>query len=201
MTNQPLTAGEQSKVMIFILLLLPLVFFLVGIIPAIFLIFGVVMMKKSGDFGHIETAVRNFKGYVILALILGILVSAYFIFLHFTAEDRIYEYSGEYKYTEDIFTSLILSVVPFIYLMLINNLFINPLRLHIEWIVANGIFASKPKENKKQSEKYDVDIINSEKLKSYSVADELLKWAKLKEDGHISEQEFNDARKKLLKRD
>ncbi|WP_409526790.1 hypothetical protein [Pseudomonas paracarnis] len=27
-----------------------------------------------------------------------------------------------------------------------------------------------------------------------------MKWAKLKEDGHITEQEFNDARKKLLQR-
>lgn len=47
----------------------------------------------------------------------------------------------------------------------------------------------------------EVEIIKNDKLKSYSVADELLKWAKLKEDGHISEQEFDDAKKKLLKRD
>ncbi len=45
-----------------------------------------------------------------------------------------------------------------------------------------------------------IDIIKSEKLKQYSVADELLKWAKLKEDGHITEEEFNEARKKILKR-
>jgi hypothetical protein len=45
-----------------------------------------------------------------------------------------------------------------------------------------------------------VDIIKGEKQKQYSVADELLKWAKLKEDGHITDDEFNDARKKLLER-
>ena len=33
------------------------------------------------------------------------------------------------------------------------------------------------------------------------VGDELMKWAKLKEEGHISEDEFNEARAKLLKRD
>ena len=33
-----------------------------------------------------------------------------------------------------------------------------------------------------------------------SAADELLKWAKLKEDGHISEEEFQEARDKLLKK-
>lgn len=51
------------------------------------------------------------------------------------------------------------------------------------------------------TENSNVDIIKIDKLKSYSVADELLKWVKLKEDGHITEQEFDDARKKLLKRD
>ena len=38
----------------------------------------------------------------------------------------------------------------------------------------------------------EVDIIKGEKLKHYSVADELMKWAKLKEEGHISEDEFNE---------
>ncbi len=33
-----------------------------------------------------------------------------------------------------------------------------------------------------------------------AVVDELLKWAKLKEDGHISEEEFQEARDKLLKK-
>ncbi|WP_341303203.1 hypothetical protein [Pseudomonas sp. TMP25] len=41
-------------------------------------------------------------------------------------------------------------------------------------------------------------IIKSEKMKSYSVADELLKWAKLKEDGLISEKEFQIARDKIM---
>ncbi len=46
----------------------------------------------------------------------------------------------------------------------------------------------------------EMDIMKSEKLKHYSVADELTKWAKLKEDGHITEEEFNAARTKLLKK-
>ncbi|NLV96712.1 MAG: SHOCT domain-containing protein, partial [Desulfovibrionales bacterium] len=40
--------------------------------------------------------------------------------------------------------------------------------------------------------------IGGDKLKYYSAADELTKWIKLKEEGHISEEEFNQARKKLL---
>ena len=45
----------------------------------------------------------------------------------------------------------------------------------------------------------EMNIIKSEKLKQFSVADELSKWAKLKEDGHITEEEFDEARKSLLK--
>lgn len=41
-------------------------------------------------------------------------------------------------------------------------------------------------------------IIKNENLRSYSVADELLKWAKLKEDGLISEEEFKKAREKIM---
>lgn len=46
----------------------------------------------------------------------------------------------------------------------------------------------------------DVNIVKSDNLKAYSVADELLKWAKLKEDGLVTEQQFEEARQKLLNR-
>jgi hypothetical protein len=64
----------------------------------------------------------------------------------------------------------------------------------------NGIFSTKPKHVRRPIAETDLEIIKGEKLKYYSVADELIKWAKLKEDGHISENDFNDARTKLLKR-
>ena len=71
---------------------------------------------------------------------------------------------------------------------------------HKEWVEVNGVFSTKPKLTKDSSIHSDVDIIKGEKFKQYSVADELTKWAKLKEDGHISEEEYNEARTKLLKR-
>ncbi len=67
-------------------------------------------------------------------------------------------------------------------------------------MVVNGIFSSKAKSSIFSHMPTGVDIIKGEKQKQYSVADELLKWAKLKEDGHITDDEFNDARKKLLER-
>jgi hypothetical protein len=50
------------------------------------------------------------------------------------------------------------------------------------------------------TESRNSNIIKSGKLKSYSVADELLKWNKLKEDGIVSEEEYNQARNKLFER-
>ena len=81
-----------------------------------------------------------------------------------------------------------------------NTLFYSPLKRHSEWVAVNGIFSTKPKSATKPAIESEVDIIKGEKLKQYSVADELIKWAKLKEEGHISEDEFNEARAKLLKR-
>lgn len=41
-------------------------------------------------------------------------------------------------------------------------------------------------------------IIKTDGLKPYSVADELLKWSQLKDAGIVSEEEFQEARKKIM---
>lgn len=194
MQNQPLSSSDQGKLLIFLLLLAPSIVFLFGVIPTIFLVFGLYMMKKNQDFSSIDTAVTNFKGYTWLALIGCVLSSLYWGHKYFTEEDSYRHYDDEF------FISLMFSVISFAYLILVQFLFNNPLKKHSEWIAVNGIFSTKPKSAKKPGVESEVDIIKGEKLKQYSVADELIKWAKLKEDGHISEDEFNEARAKLLKR-
>lgn len=202
MKNQPLNSSEQSKILIFSLLLAPSIVFGVGAIPALFIGFGVFMLKKHEDFSHVETAVRNSKAYISLLLVGCILVA---IYLGSTYGDP--DYTGSYGssygrwYNEGAFiVSLIFAGLALTYIVLINVLFLNPLKAHSEWVEKNGIFSSRIKYSISQSEASDLDIIKGEKLKRYSVADELIKWAKLKEDGHISEDEFNEARAKLLKR-
>lgn len=44
-------------------------------------------------------------------------------------------------------------------------------------------------------------VFKRESLNSFSVADELAKWAKLRDDGIVTEQEYVDARRALLGRD
>ncbi|MCH7630025.1 MAG: SHOCT domain-containing protein [Proteobacteria bacterium] len=44
-------------------------------------------------------------------------------------------------------------------------------------------------------------IVGRHGLTSYSVADELMKWNELRETGVVTEEEFGEARARLLKRD
>jgi hypothetical protein len=193
MSNQdPLNSSDQGKLLIFSLLMVPSVVFLVGVIPTIFLAFGIYMMKKNQDFSSIDTAVKYFKRYLWLAIIVGVGVSIYFL-------GRWLDHQSSYR-LEELFISLIVLAIPMAYLIAVNTLFYSPLKEHSEWVAVNGIFSTKPKSATKSSPESEVNIIKGEKLKQYSVADELIKWAKLKEEGHISEDEFNDARAKLLKR-
>lgn len=188
-----MSSGDQGKLLIFSLLMVPSLIFLFGVIPAIFLGFGIYMMKKNQDFSSIDTAVKNFKGYAWLALIGCALSSAYWGNMYFSAEHGWY-------YDDEFFVSLMFTGIAFAYLIVVQVLFYSPLNRHRKWVEVNGIFSTKPKSYSDSANQSEVDIIKGEKLKQYSVADELIKWAKLKEDGHISEEEFNEARKKLLKR-
>jgi hypothetical protein len=192
--NQPLNSSDQGKLIIFAWLMAPSLVLLAGVIPTIFLAFGIYMMKKKQDFSSIDTAVRNFKAYVWLSLIIGVGDSIYWFF---NPSNYIFDAIGGFSIW--FLISLLGVVIPIIYLNAVNNLFYSPLKKHSEWIAVNGIFSTKPKSATKSAVEPEVDIIKAEKLKQYSVADELMKWGKLKEDGHISEEEFNQAKSKLLK--
>lgn len=210
MQNQPLSSNDQVKILIFSLLLAPSVVFGGGVIPALFIGFGIFMLKKNEDFSHIETAVRVVKGYYAIALIGFILMAIYFLSTYGDPDHmtRSYnyttnDYTGDLYWTKDdeFIISSILSSIAFAYLILLHHLFFKPLKSHSEWVEKNGIFSSKPKLLNTENNTSKVDIIKGDMLKQYSVADELMKWVKLKEDGHISEAEFNEARAKLLKRE
>lgn len=193
MSNQPLNSGEQSKILIFSILLAPAVLFIVGLIPALFLAFGIFMMKKHEDFSHVTTAVRNFRGYTLLFLLGSAVFAVYYT-------TTLNEADSWKRHDEEFILSLIVASICFAYLIAVTFLFLKPLANHESWVEINGIFSIKPRSANTAISTSEMDIIKGEKLKQYSVADELLKWAKLKEDGHISEDQFNEARSKLLKR-
>lgn len=91
----------------------------------------------------------------------------------------------------------ICSLIPLIYIFVMQGLFLEPLRANKEWIARKvSVFLGRSSLGSAGG----IDIIKGERLRSFSVADELIKWAKLKTDGHITENEFSDARRKLLER-
>lgn len=193
--SQPITSEDQSKLLVFALLMVPaLLYFGVGLIPIIFLSFGITMMKRNQDFSSIEVAVKNFKRYTTLTMVVGLIFSiASFIF--YKSNEGSYSAEG---YIDGIWGGLIIITISFLYHIAVIYLFYRPLKSHSDWVVINGIFGSKAKAQSQNLDDPQLNIIKGEKFKQYSVADELIKWAKLKEDGHISEEEFNEARAKLL---
>ena len=194
MTATPLSSNDHGKLFVFALLILPPTVFGVGAIPFLFVVFGLVMLRKSGDAGHIETAARNFKIYCWLCLTGFAIAAAYWGM-------QPVENSWDISYRNTLITTLVTcAAVAGFYIVAMNVLFLHPLRQHRDWIEQNGIFASRSKAEAAVADTPAIDIIKGERLRSFSVADELLKWAKLKEDGHISEQEFNEARAKLLQK-
>jgi len=195
--NEPLSATEHFKVGIFLLLLIPAIFpLLVGIIPALFLAFGYYMMKKNNDFASVEASVKAVNIYLMLVAILLIIFTVYFANEYFNGKNNSYYRQG----FDETWIGISFLVTTWAYFLVVKYLYFKPLQNHSEWVVVNGTFSNKTKKPISNNIKASVDILQSEKLKPYSVADELLKWAKLKEDGLISEEEFNEARSKLLNR-
>ena len=188
--NQPLDGSDQGKLLIFSLLMVPSVVFLVGVLPAIFLGFGIYMMKKNQDFSSIDTAVNYFKIYFWLSIVVAVFI-LFFWYDDWTTCLRMEAARWCRWRLDNVFFSLLGAVIAIIYLIAVNILFYSPLKRHSEWVAVNGIFSKKPKS--------DIKSATESELKQYSVADELMKWGKLKEEGHISEDEFNQAKAKLLK--
>lgn len=198
MKSKPLSATEHTKIVLFLLLFIPAIFLLVGIVVAVFLAFGYFMMKKNNDFSSVKASVKAVNILFMLAAILSVLFAVYF-----TIEYLTYNGSPSYFYQDAALAIFIILAATCFYFLVVKYLYFIPLQNHSEWVEVNGTFSNKLKKPKKPTQeisKANVDILQSEKLKPYSVADELLKWAKLKEDGLISEEEFNEAQSKLLNR-
>ena len=108
--------------------------------------------------------------------------------------------SKGYKQESPIYIATGLIVVPlgaYLIYFISNILFFNILKRHEKWIVNNRIFADYKGEKsfiEKATEK-----IQTAKKEPINVADELLKWAELKEKGLITEDEFKKAKDKILK--
>ena len=152
------------------------------------------MLRKTRDFSHIETAARNYKIFCILALLCLAGIAGYYFLENYSRIERGFDSSYGIEYAIDASAS---SIIPLFYIFALQVLFLGPLRANRTWVIGK-FFAAR--DGAKAPNSGEIDIIKGERLRSFSVADELLKWAKLKDEGHITEKEFSDARRKLLDR-
>lgn len=191
-SNKPLDSNDAGKLFVFALLSILPTIFGVGLVPALFLLFGIFMLRKSGDFGHIETAARNYRIFCVLAFLGVGSIAGFWVVQHLEADSWPAD-----QYLENAALAAIGSLIPLIYIFVMQGLFLEPLRANKERIARKvSVFLGRSSLGSAGG----IDIIKGERLRSFSVADELIKWAKLKSDGHITENEFSDARRKLLER-
>ena len=78
--------------------------------------------------------------------------------------------------------------------------YLNVLSKHADWVVANGLFDFGMMFKRQPGGKLTSKKLFKGKAPStYSVADELIKWSELHSKGVISDEEFQEAKSKLMK--
>ncbi len=199
----PLAGGDRIKIVIFFLVLVGTIFF--GVIPILIVLAGIYIMKKDKSFSPITKSKKYIKGYLILLALGATVITSIAYYDSNTSYwrmDRMQEQekknyisnlqkktamvAGAGLVLTPIAVSLLMSLFSMLYFRLLEN--------HQEWIVSNGIFSDI-----KESEDDDsTGIMGRDKLSSFSVADELIKWNDLLEKNLISQEEFNKAKQKLL---
>lgn len=172
--NKNFGSNDAGKLFVFVLFLIPPSIFLAGLVPVLFLLFGALMFRKSGNFGHIETAARNYRLFCILAFLGLVGLSGYSVLEYFWRDRNSW---GIDYHLRDATAFAVGSLIPLFYIAVMQFLFLKPMRANEDWL------AQKFSENSGRSTSGntgEIDIIKGERLRSFSVADELLKWAKLR---------------------
>lgn len=178
MKNSQIPSSDLVKITFFLVLQIPF-FFLVGwgIVPAIILLTGFFISKRDKKEGPLKISISLCRYYIYLTVIIILAITIY-----------ISMYDEYYK--SEPFNYVILPMfgflsVPIIYLLILEFLYNKPMINNILYIMA-------------KKKKDDLSILKTENMKSYSVADELLKWKELKDSGLISEKDFEEMKKKIM---
>lgn len=181
-TDTPLSGNERAKLLLFAIVtflsppFLPIVFILAA--------YAVYAMKVDKNFNSIINAKKYISYFLIFAMIVLILIAVPLIGLLL---------SGDFNNAFDHPQLILIAFFNIVVISLIyNSLFFDIMEKHRHFIVKNGIFADGSSNTK-------VDILGREGINSFSIADELLKWNELLEKKMITQNEFNEAKEKILK--
>lgn len=171
--------SDLVKIIIFSLLQIPYIYTLGwGVVPVLILILGFFLAKRDQKISTFNASIKWCKYYLYLTTVIICLYTLYLIF-----------FNQKYD-TNAVFQDLIIPFVgclllPISYLLFLEHLYRRPIQNN-----PSTLFVSTKRE--------ELSILKTENMKSYSVADELLKWKELKDQGLITEKEFDEMKKKII---
>ncbi|WP_180165040.1 SHOCT domain-containing protein [Acinetobacter sp. YH12049] len=186
--NKPLESLEILKIITFMLFQLCVAMLIVGLIPGILILIAYWLMRREKDINVLNRFSNLINSYVNLVY-LGILIwGGCIFFLEFRGGSENIDISWLFLVG---FLVVLFLVTTYFYEFLIEKFFFSVLLSHSEWVEQNGIFSYKKDHE-------SLSVFKMEKLKSYSVADELLKWKKLRDEGLVTEEEYEIMKRKIL---
>ena len=162
---------DNAKIWIFILTLFISAFLLIGIIPLIIFIMGIYRFYKKGNISSVETSA--------IAIMIYISAIGGFIFL--------------IAYFEDQYMLITIFLVSFGLIFFTNNFYLTPIKKNVNHIKDSRIIII-------------IGIIDSFlsnlkiKFNKSSTLEDIEKLSNLKDSGHISQSEYEEAKEKLLRR-
>jgi len=178
-TNLPLSGTERVMISSFLFLLVASSFFFgFGIILTFIYLAFFYISKKDKKIKYLYNVKKILLLYICTLLVISIITAL------------------AVRYNDVTYTILIILLTNSIIYFLSDILYFNIIKRHEKWILNNGIFADYKGEKsfiEKTTEK-----IQTIKKESTNTADELLKWAELKEKGLITDEEFQKGKEKIL---
>ena len=157
-----------------VLLFVGLCFTIVGIIPVLIMTVGAVLAFKSGDVKNLKVSARFVQIFAVLGAFIGGFIAVK---------------NDEYL-NNPVFIAFCVGIGSVA--LIIEFIWIRPFTRQLPiWRAARS---------HKKTTATKARIIGRDSLTPYSIADELLKWNKLREDGLITEDEYQEARMNLLNR-
>lgn len=188
--SEQMPSNELAKIIFFIVFQIAMCFLVFwGVIPAVLLIVSYFLSKRDKDISMLIKAVGICQVYVYITICIIFLAWIYNLNGIYAGN---YDEDSKRDYLNNAWIVLFgLIAISLAYLISIKYLFKEPIQRYPAWVVQNKSFAFN-------KDKQEPSIFKTENLKSYSVADELLKWKELKDQGLVSEDEFIKMKEKIM---
>lgn len=186
---EKLPSNDLAKILFFMFIQIVTCLLLFwGVLPTIFLFVAYLLSRRDKSLSMLNKAIVFARRYTLLSIVIGISIILLNLLRVFT--------DGEIDmspYLNNAFIGFfIILVVGIPYLIVLKHFFYKPLSCHQAFVAENGIFGSSSRSQK------ELSILKTENMKSYSVADELLKWKELKDQGLVTEKEFEEMKRKIM---